>query len=51
MNDQFNPASGAAKIASGCPNAKMTLVNHCGHWVMVEHRDYFNRACLDFLKH
>ncbi|MBI2382839.1 MAG: alpha/beta fold hydrolase [Gammaproteobacteria bacterium] len=50
MNDQFNPVGGAAKIAAGCPNAKMTLVNRCGHWVMVEHRDYFNRACLDFLR-
>jgi 4,5:9,10-diseco-3-hydroxy-5,9,17-trioxoandrosta-1(10),2-diene-4-oate hydrolase len=25
------------------------LMNRCGHWVMVEHRDYFNRECLDFL--
>lgn len=49
MNDQFNPVSGASKIAAGCPNARVTLVNHCGHWVMVEHRHYFNRACLDFL--
>jgi len=49
MNDQFNPTTGAEKIATGIPNAKMTLINQCGHWVMVEHRDYFNRACLDFL--
>lgn len=49
VNDQFNPPGGAQKIAAGCPNAKVTLVNHCGHWVQVEHRDYFNRACIDFL--
>jgi len=24
-------------------------MNRCGHWVMVEHADYFNRECLDFL--
>lgn len=49
MNDAFNPTSGAQKIAAGIANAKMTLINQCGHWVMVEHRDYFNRACLEFL--
>jgi len=49
MNDRFNPASGAEKIAAGIANARVTLLNRCGHWVMVEHRDYFNRACLDFL--
>lgn len=51
MNDAFNPISGAQKIAAGIPDARMTLLNRCGHWVMVEHRDYFNRACLDFLEH
>ena len=49
MNDKFNPVSGAQKITNGCPDSKMTLINRCGHWVMVEHRDYFNRACIDFL--
>lgn len=51
MNDQFNPLSGAQKIAGGIADAKMILVNRCGHWVMVEHRDFFNRACIDFLGH
>ena len=51
MNDAFNPITGAQKIAAGIPDARMTLLNQCGHWVMVEHRDYFNRACLDFLAH
>lgn len=51
MNDQFNPLSGAEKIARGCPHARVVLLNRCGHWVMVEHRDYFNRACVDFLRH
>ena len=27
----------------------MVLVNRCGHWVQVEHREMFNRQCLDFL--
>lgn len=49
MNDRFNPTTGAAKIAAGIPDSRVTMVNRCGHWVMVEHRDYFNRMCLDFL--
>ena len=51
MNDEFNPITGAEKIAKGIPDCRMTLVNQCGHWVMVEHRDWFNRQCLDFLGH
>ncbi len=49
-NDRFNPASGAMKIVERCPQARVVLLNRCGHWVMVEHRDFFNRACLDFLR-
>jgi len=51
VNDKFCPSSGAAKILERCANARFVLVNRCGHWVMVEHRDMFNRACLDFLRH
>jgi 4,5:9,10-diseco-3-hydroxy-5,9,17-trioxoandrosta-1(10),2-diene-4-oate hydrolase len=50
MNDQFNPASGAAKLMEHCPQARLILVNRCGHWVQVEHQEMFNRMCLDFLK-
>jgi 4,5:9,10-diseco-3-hydroxy-5,9,17-trioxoandrosta-1(10),2-diene-4-oate hydrolase len=50
LNDKFNPVSGAMKIVEGCQQARVILINRCGHWVMVEHRDMFNRACLDFLR-
>jgi 4,5:9,10-diseco-3-hydroxy-5,9,17-trioxoandrosta-1(10),2-diene-4-oate hydrolase len=50
VNDQFNPASGAAKLLEHCPNARIVMLNRCGHWVQVEHREMFNRACVDFLK-
>jgi 4,5:9,10-diseco-3-hydroxy-5,9,17-trioxoandrosta-1(10),2-diene-4-oate hydrolase len=49
-NDRFNPASGAMKIVERCARARMLLLNRCGHWVMVEHRDLFNRTCIDFLR-
>ena len=50
MNDQFNPVGGAMKIMENAPQARMVLVNRCGHWVQVEHREMFNRTCIDFLK-
>ncbi len=44
--DQFNPAGGAMKFLAGCADARFVMINRCGHWVMVEHADYFNRECL-----
>jgi 4,5:9,10-diseco-3-hydroxy-5,9,17-trioxoandrosta-1(10),2-diene-4-oate hydrolase len=26
-------------------------VPQCGHWVMIEHRELFNRMVVDFLTH
>jgi 4,5:9,10-diseco-3-hydroxy-5,9,17-trioxoandrosta-1(10),2-diene-4-oate hydrolase len=49
VNDQFNPVGGAMKIVQNAPRARIELVNRCGHWVQVEHREMFNRLCLDFL--
>lgn len=51
VNDQFTPSGGAAKLLEHCPSARIVMLNRCGHWVQVEHRDMFNRACLDFLAH
>ena len=48
-NDQFNPVSGAGKLIENCPDARIVVLNRCGHWVQVEHRGMFNRMCLDFL--
>ena len=50
VNDQFNPVSGTMKLMDNCPQARMVLVNQCGHWVQVEHREMFNRSCIDFLR-
>lgn len=50
VNDQFNPVGGAMKLMDHCPQARIVLVNRCGHWVQVEHREMFNRACIDFLR-
>ena len=50
VNDQFCPVSGASRIAEHCPDARVLLVGRCGHWVMIEHPDLFNRLALDFLR-
>lgn len=50
MQDAFNPVGGADKLARGIQRCRVVLVNQCGHWVQVEHREMFNRNCIDFLK-
>lgn len=51
MNDLFCPPTGAVKLATLVPNCRVISLNHCGHWVMVEHADVFNRAVAEFLNH
>lgn len=51
VNDKFCPSRGADTMMKGCSNIRFTLLSNCGHWVMVEHQDWFNRQCLDFIKH
>ncbi len=48
MNDQFCPPSGARRIADSCKQTKVITISECGHWVMVEQRDMFNRLTIDF---
>jgi 4,5:9,10-diseco-3-hydroxy-5,9,17-trioxoandrosta-1(10),2-diene-4-oate hydrolase len=49
MNDKFCPVSGAQTMMEHCRQIRFVLLSECGHWVMVEHREVFNRQCLDFL--
>lgn len=49
MEDKFNPSAGAFKFLARCRDARFMIVNRCGHWVMVEHAELFNRVSLDFL--
>jgi 4,5:9,10-diseco-3-hydroxy-5,9,17-trioxoandrosta-1(10),2-diene-4-oate hydrolase len=50
INEQMMPETGILKLAKGIPNLRMILVPKAGHWVMIEHRDLFNRMTLDFLR-
>lgn len=49
-NDRFCPVSGATRIAESVKRARVLTLTQCGHWVMVEHADLFNRLCVDFLR-
>lgn len=49
MNDKFCPVSGAQTLMQACQRIRFVLLSECGHWVMVEHRELFNRECLAFL--
>ena len=50
MNDKFCPVSGAMTMAERCKRSRVLLLSACGHWVMVEHTNVFNRMSLDFLR-
>jgi 4,5:9,10-diseco-3-hydroxy-5,9,17-trioxoandrosta-1(10),2-diene-4-oate hydrolase len=50
LNENMMPDSGILRLAKGLPNCRMVLVPNCGHWVMIEHRELFNRMVVDFLK-
>lgn len=47
--DQFCPVSGAWKVSQRVPDARVILLPHCGHWVMVEWQELFNRELCGFL--
>jgi 4,5:9,10-diseco-3-hydroxy-5,9,17-trioxoandrosta-1(10),2-diene-4-oate hydrolase len=49
MNERMMPENGIMALAKNVQKLRLVLVTECGHWVMVEHEDMFNRSCLDFL--
>ena len=50
MDEKMMPENGIMAMAHNIRHLRLILVTECGHWVMVEHEDMFNRACLDFLQ-
>ncbi len=50
LNEKIMPETGINILAKGIKDVKIILVSNCGHWVMVEHRDFFNRMAEDFLE-
>ena len=50
LNEKMMPEHGIMAMAHNIRQLRLVLVSECGHWVMVEHEDMFNRYCLDFLE-
>lgn len=48
--DRFCPVSGADKLFSRCKSVHTVNISQCGHWVMVEYPELFNRESLAFLE-
>lgn len=51
INENMMPETGIMKLAKKCQHVRVILVSECGHWVMLEHREMFNRMTLDFVQH
>lgn len=49
VNENMMPETGIMTLAKGLRKSRVILVSECGHWVMAEHKDMFNRYSLDFL--
>ena len=47
LEEKMMPENGIMALARNIKHLRLILVSECGHWVMVEHEDMFNRACLD----
>ena len=47
--DKFCPVSGALTLQTECTQVKVVTLSQCGHWVMVEHPEMFNRESLEFI--
>ncbi|MFE6974459.1 alpha/beta fold hydrolase [Streptomyces sp. NPDC057682] len=38
-------------LLASIPHSRLVVLNHCGHWAMIEHADEFNRLVTDFVTH
>jgi 4,5:9,10-diseco-3-hydroxy-5,9,17-trioxoandrosta-1(10),2-diene-4-oate hydrolase len=48
--DQFCPVSGATTLSERCKTSRVMRISQCGHWVMVEHAQMFNKMSVEFLQ-
>jgi 2-hydroxy-6-oxonona-2,4-dienedioate hydrolase len=37
------------RFVSAVPDSRLLIVNHCGHWVQIEHAEEFNRTVASFV--
>jgi len=49
-DDKVVPLSASQIAAAAMPNARVAVIEQCGHWVQIEHTDEFCRLVADFLE-
>ncbi|MEU3711201.1 alpha/beta fold hydrolase [Streptomyces catenulae] len=50
-DDRVVPYESSLYLLANIPHSRLVLLNHCGHWAMIEHADEFNRLVTDFIAH
>lgn len=50
-DDRVVPAESALRLLAIVPDARVMLLNRCGHWAQLEHAAEFNRLVTDFVLH
>lgn len=50
-DDRVVPYENSLALLARIPNSRLSLLNRCGHWAMVEHAEEFNRLVTDFVAH
>ncbi|MCQ4213843.1 alpha/beta fold hydrolase [Streptomyces longispororuber] len=50
-DDRVLPYEISLWLLASIPDARLVLLNRCGHWAMIEHAAEFNRLVVDFLSH
>jgi 2-hydroxy-6-oxonona-2,4-dienedioate hydrolase len=48
-DDRVVPYENALMLVSAIANSRAVIMNRCGHWMMLEHGDEFNRLVTDFV--
>jgi 2-hydroxy-6-oxonona-2,4-dienedioate hydrolase len=49
-DDRVVPYEDSLHFVARIPNSRLVLVNRCGHWLMIEHADEFNRLVTEFVQ-
>lgn len=47
-DDRVLPLDAGLRLVAGIPNSELRIINRCGHWVQIEHKEMFNRAIVDY---
>ncbi len=48
-DDRVVPYETSLHLLAGIPDSRLVLLNHCGHWAMIEHAAEFNRIVRGFV--